>query len=257
MKSLSTTDAAPYTVSPELQTAADAIEAARAQCKKLAEQVDTTAAHALTLEADLKSLTAERAAEEGALALCEPGDVKRHEKTIDRLTAELELKERDLRRARTKIVALESMAPDLDSAVKAAGVELQAALAIWAQQATRTLADEIAEAAKPLAAVMARAQALALAGGNLADFVTAAYCPSPEGFRRVWSSAGWANQGENLLTGVQTPEADAIAEPVRAIAASISAARYHSNFVPLARRPKFPAPRVEAAAPAPMAEVTS
>lgn len=243
MTKATTPIAAQYAISPELQKAFDAVETARAQCRRLAERVDDSISQISARTADIDRLNADLGTAEAAAALAEaPEDLKRHEKTISRLTSDLEAKGAELKRMRTRVEALEGMAPDLDLAVRAAGAELQAALTIWAQQATQTLAEEIAEAVKPLTAVMGRAGALALAGGNLADFTAAAYVPSPEGFRRVWSSLGLVNEGANLLAGEQPT--DAIAAPLRAITATIRAARFH--YTPL--RQGHQAARVEAPA---------
>lgn len=257
MTKTQTSTAAAYAISPELQKAFDAVESARAQCRKLAERVDDSISQIAARTADIDRLNADLGTAEAAAALAEaPEDLKRHEKVISRLSSEIEAKSAELRRTRTRVEALEGMGPDLDLAVKAAGAELEVAISNWSRQAAQTLAAEVVEAVKPLAAVMARAEALAVAGGNLKDFVEAAFVPSPEGFRRVWSSQGWVNEGRNLIAPEQTAKAEAIAEPLAAMVASARSARFHVGYVPLARRPKYQTARVEAPAAAAMAETS-
>lgn len=233
------TTISPYAVTPELHAARTAVEAARGKSKKLADLVNTTAAQATTLEADAQRLQTELAAEEGALAMAEGAAVKRHEKSVERLSGELEGKEKELKRARAKIAALEGMAPGIDDEVTAAGTALSIELGMWGQSVTAALSAELGEAVKPLVGVMAKARAI---GAPLfLDFLQAAYVPDPIGFMRIMTrSDGWDNRGRNLLDGIGesqwTAEADAISAQLSPVKLAMSAARIHREYVPLARR---------------------
>lgn len=232
-----------YQPSPALIVAREAIEAAQARCKKLASQVDETAALLPSLEADVQRTQTDLAAEEGALALCEKADVKRHEKAIERLSTELADKERDLRRARAKIEALEGMAPELDEQVAARASEAQVEKGIWIQEAIATLSVEIEQAVKPLQAVIAKARAMqsSFAQQELQDFVQAVWLPEPQGFMRLQSQHGLDNVGTNLLgqcDEVGQAAAHGVAEALSQLQRVLSGARAHSAYIPLAKRSK-------------------
>jgi hypothetical protein len=86
------------------------------------------------------------------------------------------------------------------------------------------------------------ARGRAIGGLELRDFLAAALVPDPDGFMRFPAGGGWVNQGANLLDmppdDIGAAAARAITEGLKPVRESLAAARAHSNYVPLAKRPK-------------------
>lgn len=231
--------ASPYAVTPELQSASTAVADAIALCKRLSDQLGATESQIKGLEADVEQLTAERATAEAALALADGDDVKALDKAALRLDSDLGAKERELRRLRARVAALEEEGPKLHEAVRLRAQELDVELGLWCTDAADALTPEVEAAAKQLAAAIEKAHAIG--GPTMRDFTDAAYVPRPSGFMRQRVNGGWYNAGANLL---QPPpqglgeEAAAIHSQILPIRQAVLNGKVYPEYVPLSRRPR-------------------
>lgn len=232
-----------YAFSPELNTVIAAAQAARNDCAKVAAKIDEAAAQLHALEADLRRLASDVGAEEGKLALADaPAEIKRHEKVVKDLLTESETKEREVKRLRARIQALEEQAPALDEALRDAIVDLRIEFSGWQNGIAARIGTELEALVAPIRTLVAMANAAAYGSGanSLSDFVAAAYIPDPDGFMRTRDRGGWVNQGRNLLVGLpnsRPAEAEAIAVQCLPVLQALRAGESHTAYVPLARRP--------------------
>ncbi|MBB3637156.1 hypothetical protein [Variovorax atrisoli] len=226
-----------YVITPELDRASAAVADAVALCKRLNDQLGATASQIKALEAEVEQLTAERATAEAALALADGDEVKALDKAALRLDTDLGVKERELRRLRARIAALEVEGPKLHEAVRLRAQELDVELGLWSNAAAAALTPEVEAAAKQLAVVIEKAHAIG--GQTMRDFTDAAYVPRPSGFIRQRVNGGWYNAGANLLEpsqglGPDAAEIQSLISPIRQAAVN---GKVYPDYVPLARRP--------------------
>lgn len=232
-----------YAFSPELNTVIAAAQAARNDCAKVAAKIDEAAAQLHALEADLRRLASDVGAEEGKLALADaPAEIRRHEKVVKDLLTESEMKEREVKRLRARIQALEEQAPALDEALRAAVSDLRIEFSGWQSGLAARIGTELEALVAPIRTLVAIANAAAHGAGanSLSDFVAAAYIPDPDGFIRTPVAHGWENRGRNLLQGLpntRPAEAEAVAVQCLPVLQALRAGESHKAYVPLARRP--------------------
>ncbi|WP_432731461.1 hypothetical protein [Variovorax sp. W6] len=227
----------PYAVTSDLQKASTAVSEAAALCKRLDNQLSLTASQIKVLETEVEQLTSERATAEAALALADGDEVKALDKAALRLDTDLGAKERELRRLRARIAALEVEGPKLHEAVRLRAQELDVELGLWSNAAAEALTPEVEAAAKQLAVTIEKAHAIG--GPTMRDFTDAAYVPRPSGFMRQRVNGGWYNAGANLLEpsqglGPEATEIQSLIAPIRQAAVN---GKVYPEYVPLARRP--------------------
>lgn len=235
---------AAYAVHPQLTAAVEAVHAAIAKAKKVAEMVDGAAAKIVQLESEIDVLRHEIASAEVAEAMAEDGDPKALRKAIDRQKAELTAKEGDLRSAQTRVTVLEQSAPEYDVAVHAAGDLLNAEHRTWVVATKTVLSAEIEVAIKPLADVMAKARAVGWL--HYRDFLDDAMVPDLQSYMPIHPGALRAadlstNRLKGQLAGTEAQAAvDSIRDVIQPVEQALVIARSHVPYVPLERRRQAP-----------------
>lgn len=230
----------PYAISPELVAAKDELDSAKQKATKLRQRVDEAAADAVALKLEVDSLTLELSGKQADRALADDDQVKALDGEIKKLIEKVDAKSRELNRMNALVEALEAKAPQVDEDVAVAKNLLNWERGVWVGSILDTLRDELAEAVRPLIGVLAKAKAMSQCSEGLRDTLLAAWVPDPQNFMRMTNGAYSCNQGRNLLDGRpdehQRAEAEAITIALLPINQLISAP--HSEYVPLAKRPK-------------------
>lgn len=233
-----------YAIHPELTAAVEAVHAAIAQAKKVAEMVNEAAAKIPQLEAEIGVLRHEIASAEVAEALAEDGDPKATRKAIDRQKAELVAKESDLRSAQMRVTVLEQRAPEYDVAVRAAGEVLYTEHQTWVAATKTALAAEVEDAIRPLVDVMAKVRAVGWL--HFRDFLDDAMVPDLFNYTPLHAGAlRAADLSTNLLKGkpasVEAQTAvDSLKSVIQPVVEALAAAKSHRSYVPLAARQLTP-----------------
>lgn len=227
---------APYVLSSEMQAAIQAVHDALGRRKTLDEATNAAPAQIAELEQEANRLRGEIASREADIIWCADTEVPAAEGAIAKLSDELITRETELRRAKSRLDALEARAPELDAAVDQAGYMLNLEVGMQGEIFRARISEELREAVKPLLPILEKARAM---GPLFNDYLQAAYLPDPEGFILGLRSNGAisSNVGVNLLNGVSNVP-NPITEVMAPVNAALNALRSHRAYVPLAKRPK-------------------
>ncbi|MGA3845967.1 hypothetical protein ACI2UC_20310 [Ralstonia nicotianae] len=225
-----------YALTPEVETAIQAVHDALARRKLLDEAANASPARIAEIEQEANHLRGEIASQEADIVLCDEAEAPAKEKAIRKLADELTAKERELSRARARLDALEARAPEIDAAIDEAARMLKLEVSMLAGSFKVRICEELREAVKPLLPIMERARAVGL---PFNDYFQAAYLPDPEGFilSTQYIGAISGHVGVNLLNGA-SGEPNPITEVMAPVNAALNALRAHRPYVPLAKRPK-------------------
>jgi len=238
-KSAQTELASAYDISPELNAAVETVHFALGRRKTLDEAINALPKAISDLERQASSLTSELGSVEAELALSSGAQAKNLEQSCEQLNDTVSKKEIEIKRAKSKIVALEGMAPEMDEAIVTAGGLLNMEVGFLAGDIKSQIAKEMRDAVIPVLAVIAKARVAGL--GQFNDFLAAAYLPDPEGFMIAGGSAIDVTsnyRGLNLLDrSYSTPETDALVAALKPVRDAIAAVRSHKPYIPLANRP--------------------
>ncbi|MGF6664835.1 hypothetical protein QF000_006503 [Paraburkholderia atlantica] len=226
----------PYALTPEMETAIQAVHDALERRAVLDEAVKEAPARMAALEQEVSHIRAEIASREADIVWCDGSEVPAMDKAIKKLADDLGIKETELRRSKARLDALEARAPEIDAAIAEAGHMLTLERDMLAESFKARISEELREAVAPLLPILEKARAV---GPMLNDFCQAAYLPDPLGFILSNANIGTTvgNVGVNLLNGA-SGLTNPIAEAMAPVNATLNAFRAHRAYVPLANRPK-------------------